>query len=1083
MKSKHVYFVILLSAIILTFSPFSNGQQRLVDKHKGNPKYIKMGLMNGNLVETIFYNFGEIADWKNQPTRSGVWPKGSGHTYVDGVAFIVQAQTKDPQGKIIHPLETNYYEYTRYNPATGVTYGWWPLPGYANPYQSSVAMSDDPNTWPSHWPDRAASWDGQWNGFFGRGILNADLESYFVFDDNEDREYMEEDNFYPDADDSTRGGLGMQVHGRGFQWSQVLAEDVIFWYYEITNMGTTDYPKTLFAQYVDWGIGGHDNSSNNAGDYNTLLDISYSWSTVSFGSPGHWSPVGYAGYAFLQSPGDPYDGIDNDHDGLTDETMYNNAKVFITKVNNDPFIKDPRRDTVRFRKFYGYSWHPHWDADENENWKTYTDLNHNGKWDPGEPLNDDVGSDGLGPFDKGYKGPDANGTQGDGKPEQGEPDFGILDKNESDQIGLTGFAIFAVHTYDLNNDERNWKVLSALPSPHAQSLVGVNLGNFFSSYFFKMYGRNTYSEITGKTQQAGETQRFSMALLFGINKDDLFRRKKTIQAIYNADYRFAKPPAKPIIKAIAGNHRVTLYWGSRAEHTYDAFYQRINFEGYRIYRSTEPNFIQDKTITDAYGRPTYRVPIAQFDLVDGVKGLSPISVNGARFYLGDDSGLRHSFIDTTVQNGQTYYYAVVSYGKGFVTTNVNGEVTGIPPSECTAIIKVDMNGKVKTDVNTAVVTPSAPSAGYIPPEIKNFQKSGPGTGSTTISILNPDSVMNDNVYRVEFKNNTPFNTAPNPSYRVIDYTDRDTLVHFTPMKRDQISTTYIDGFSVNITNDTMIYIVNNKTGWIKGKSNYRVETGFDKRYAASFASKRVDFPADFEIIFKSPGQGDTSFPQNSFFKPIPSNIQVKDITDGINHMKFIFKDNNHNNLFDSGDVIFIAAGDSINQKPTGYQNLHVGWSVSLFKDTSIAAGAPIAPQTGDIYKIVTTKPFRTGEYFQFTTQSESFNKSKLQSDMDKIAVVPNPYPAAASWEPETSDVGRGVHRIYFIHLPAICTINIYTISGNLVQTLHHDTNLRNGQEPWNLISRDGMNIAFGVYIYHVQTPDGEEKIGRFAIIK
>ena len=104
--------------------------------------------------------------------------------------------------------------------------------------------------------------------------------------------------------------------------------------------------------------------------------------------------------------------------------------------------------------------------------------------------------------------------------------------------------------------------------------------------------------------------------------------------------------------------------------------------------------------------------------------------------------------------------------------------------------------------------------------------------------------------------------------------------------------------------------------------------------------------------------------------------------------------------------------------------------------------------------------------------------------MDKIAVVPNPYPGAASWEPATTSVGRGVRRIYFINLPAVCTINIYTISGNLVQTLHHNTNnLKNGQEPWNLVSRDGMDIAFGVYIYHVQTPDGKEKLVRFAIIK
>ena len=396
---------------ILTIIPLRlPAQARLVDKHKGDHNQTKMGIMDGNLVQTVFYNFGEIADWQNQPDRSGVWPKGSNHTYVDGVAVIVQAEATDNKGNVFHPLETNYYEYTRYNAATGVTYGWWPLPGYANPYQSSVARSDDPNTWPNHWPDRPNDWNGQWDGYFGKGIKNADLETYFVFDDNEDREYMDKFNFHPDAEDTSRGGLGMQVHARGFQWSQVLAQDVIFWYYEITNMGTTDYPKTLFAQYVDWGIGGHDNSSNNAGDYDQLLNISYAWSTVSFGSPGHWSPVGYAGYAFLESPGISYDGIDNDHDGLTDERRDNDAKVFITNPNQDPFLRDVAQDTVRFKQFYGYSWKPHWDADENANWVAYSDLNHNGKWDEGEPLNDDKGSDGLGPFDEGYPGPDPDGS-------------------------------------------------------------------------------------------------------------------------------------------------------------------------------------------------------------------------------------------------------------------------------------------------------------------------------------------------------------------------------------------------------------------------------------------------------------------------------------------------------------------------------------------------------------------------------------------------------------------------------------------------------------------------------------------------
>ncbi len=1095
-------YLLLLIGIILLCSSGSFAQQ-IVDKNKGNHNYTKMGIMDGNLVQTVFYNFGEIADWQNQPTLSGVWPKGTNHTYVDGVAIIVQAEV-NKDGHTFHPLETNYYEYTRYNPATGVTYGWWPLPGYANPNQSSVARSDDPTTWPSTWPDRPSDWNGQWDGFFGKGIRNADLESYFVFDDNEDRDYINQYDFHPDAEDTTRGGLGMQVHGRGFQWSQVLAEDVIFWYYEITNMGTTDYPKTLFAQYVDWGIGGHDNSSNNAGDYDQLLNISYAWSTVSYGSPGHWSPVGMAGYAFLESPGISYDGIDNDHDGMIDESRNDPAETWprypqyhgpiyeasspyaakLQKLYGVPPVAPggvraafiATHDTAAFLKFFNYRSLDEVPAIQNKLWWPGDE---NGNWNP---QYDDVGSDGIGPLDPGYTGPDANGTEGNLRPDQGEPHFGILDKDESDQLGLTGFLIAAVHTYDLNNDERNWGALSALPSPHGQTLVGVNLANYFSSYMFHMDGRYTYSISQGQTEETGETQRYSMALIFGISPDDLFRRKNTVQSIYNASYNFAKPPDKPIVTAIAGDHRVTLYWDNRAEHTFDAFYQRVNFEGYRIYRATDPNFLEDQIITDAYGKPTFRQPIAQFDLVDSVSGLFPISVNGAMFYQGDNSGLQHSYVDTTVENGQTYFYAVAAYDKGFLTTNINGVQEGIPPSETTTIIKEDAAGHYTADVNTAVVTPSAPAAGYVPPEISSVINSGPGTGTESIQILNPDSIKNYNTYRVLYKDNSTFHTDPNPYYAVIDYSDNDTLVKLTQFNGNQVTTPVIDGLNITLNNDTSVTIDQGNSGWEKGSSNYIVQPGFDPRYASSFSGQRVNFPADFEITFTQPGQGDTSYPTSVFAQPIPSNVIIRDVTDTIPHMQFMFFDNNNDHKFDGGDAIFIIAGDSISGKVTSNSNRHVGWSVSLFQDTSIAAANQKAPQPGDIYKIATTKPFRTGEYYQFTTKASYFDKSKFQQDMSDVAVVPNPYPGAASWEPATQQVGRGERLVYFIHLPSVCTIRIFTLSGNLVQTLHHQSTLSNGQEPWNLVSQDGMDIAFGIYVYVVESQFGK-KIGRFAVIK
>ena len=1078
----------LLTLVTGVLSLCTASSQTIVDKNKGSVYETRHGTMDGNLVATVYYNFGEIADWKNWPTISGVWPKATNHTYIDGVAVIVQAEAKDARDSLIHPLETNYYEFTRYNQSTGVTYGWQPLPGYANPFQGTPAQSTNPETWPTHWPDRPSSWDGSWNGFFGKGVQNADLETYFVFDDDADKEYMQSPHyFHPDAVDTTRGGLGMQVHGRGFQWSQVLAEDVIFWYYEITNMGTYDYDKTLFAQYVDWGIGGHDNSSNNAGSYNKSLNISYAWSTVSYGSPGHWTPVGYSGYAFLESPGISDDNKDNDQDGLTDERRDNNASVFITDAFKDPFLRDIQSDTAKFRLFYNYPWKPHWDADENGNWRPYTDINHNGKWDSGEPLNDDVGSDGLGPLDPGYPGPDPDGTEGNGRPDQGEPNFGILDKDESDQLGLTGFQIAAVHTYDLNNDERNWAAFTTLPAPPDQqpSLNNVNLGNWFSSFIFHLYGRNKYSLVTGQTQLTGQTERFSMALLFGNDTDDLFRRKRTVQQIYNASYRFAKPPDKPTVKAVTGNGRVTLYWDSRAEQTYDAFYQKYNFEGYRVYRSTESNFLSTQVITDAYGNATFRKPIAQYDLVDGVTGLHPIDVNGAKFYLGNDSGLQHSFIDTTVQNGQTYYYAVVSYDQGFTTTTVTGEFIGIPPSECTSIIKVDINGQVKTDINTAVVIPRAPAAGYVPGSIMTAA-SGPATGKVQVQLIDPDSISNNHNYILSFVDSTAFHDNPNPWYTLVDVTRHDTLVNMARLKTSQDVTTVMQGFAVQINNAQTVGIRTDSTGWRVGKSNLVALVGFntDPNAGQGLISRRVNIPSDFEITFFPPGQGDISFPSSSFATTgVQSNIVCRNVTEGIDHSQFIFYDNNNDGLFNAGDAVFMVCGDSAQLPGVDFPTSNKSWSVTFLQDTTIPPSKQILPKPGDVFHIATTKPYRTGETVKFQTLSPVLDASKAKSDMSRILVVPNPYVGAASWEPQPVNVGRGDRLLYFIHLPRECTIRIYTISGHLVQTIQHQSGIDDGQESWNLVSRDGMNIAFGVYVYHVDAPGTGTFVNKFAVVK
>ncbi|HEX9252128.1 MAG TPA: hypothetical protein VF870_07785, partial [Ignavibacteriaceae bacterium] len=644
----------------------------------------------------------------------------------------------------------------------------------------------------------------------------------------------------------------------------------------------------------------------------------------------------------------------------------NEALLYITDPNQDPFLRNPFQDTTTFKDFYGYSWRPHWDADENANWRSYSDLNNNGVWDSNEPLNNDVGSDGLGLFDTGYPGPDFDGTEANGKPDQGEPNFGILDKDESDQLGLTGFKIYAVHTYELDNDEENWGVLSGLPAPHGQTLIGVNLANYFSCYLFSMNGRNTYSVTTGEIQEEGETERFSMSMIFGISKDDLFRRKKTVQQIYNANYRFAKPPEKPILTAIPGDKKVTLYWDDRAEKSFDEFYQRVNFEGYRIYRSTEPNFLENKIITDAYGKSTFRLPLVQYDLIDDIKGLHPIDVNGAMFYLGDDSGLKHSFIDTTVQNGQTYYYAIAAYDQGFVTTNITGVMEGIPPSETTTTLKKDINGNITTDINTAVITPRTTAAGYLAPEVASFEGTGPGTGNISVTILNPDSIRHLNTYRIIFDDDLPYHNSAHPDFSLINVLASDSLIKQKTITDVEEQTPVIDGFTIDIKSDTAVMVDFEKTGWKTGSSNYIVQVGFDSRYQSAYIGKKIDYPADFEITLTEPGQGDLSYPATAFSQPIQSNITIKNLTENTEHFQFIFRDNNSDGIYNENDAIFLAFGDSLGKRATNNSNLHVSWSISLFKDTTIAESDQRPPEFGDVFKVVNKKPFRKDEFYEFT---------------------------------------------------------------------------------------------------------------------
>ena len=73
--------------------------------------------------------------------------------------------------------------------------------------------------------------------------------------------------------------------------------------------------------------------------------------------------------------------------------------------------------------------------------------------------------------------------------------------------------------------------------------------------------------------------------------------------------------------------------------------------------------------------------------------------------------------------------------------------------------------------------------------------------------------------------------------------------------------------------------------------------------------------------------------------------------------------------------------------------------------------------------------------------------------------------------------------IDFFGLPrARSTIRIYTLAGDLVAVLDHDGTNGNGEERWNLISRNGQDTESGVYLFTVDSPLGHQ-VGRFVMIR
>ena len=1170
--------------------------------------YEKKADVDGNEVVITVFNYGLLG---GVGEVRGEWPKGSDDTYVgDVLPIIVSEVPVDTDGDGVADDLVRHVSTTRGpgnrgiptnpdNPSDAWTFE--PKPGFAsnrvredtNEENDRLALSTDPQSWPNFWPDQPTWIDpttgrAQWNGFFGRNQFSADLESYFWADDTNDREIQTEyPGFTPDPARPNRGGLGLELKVRSLQWSQFLAQDAIFWLYEVTNTSQITYPRVAVGLTVGTLAGGDGDSQDDLAFFDQANRIVYSWDNDNSGNESQ--PVGYVGYGFLESPGNSENGIDDDGDGdpstpqgrdvdgnpITDLTRVGSDNTFQqsdfqprTLASGDPLVlideatgrrsiqyvpasgsitveSQGRSYTVRagdvvqevqtqiqgqnpsippvtvteknlidddldgiidedvtlhferraqafgggvvtlpalkYKNYVGFARAIQGRAPTEADSTTYglrnllidesraNGVDEDGDWNP---ATDDVGADGQpGTGDQG---------EGNGRPDSGEPNFDDLDVTESDQVGLSSFFyFFPSNAFPLTDDERVWDGMTpgfftTNEELQLQQQTGGVDGDFvFGSGYFSL--------------EPGETLRFSMALVFGDDLEDITTNTQTIQEIYNRNYQFARPPDRPTLRAVGGDGQVTLYWDSIAEQSFDPALGEFDFEGYRLYKSTDPNFQDVEFVTDAFGNAATRVPFVQFDRADGIRGIYTSNdprTRGVGFNLGTDTGLRYSYVDTDVNNGQTYYYAITAYDRGS---------PDFFPAENNILSSQTADGKVVTGDNVVEVRPNAPVAGYTAGRVENLVRvTGTTTGEVFTEVLNPQLIPDGAEYEIVFDDDI----AESRSFSI--RRNGETVVT-TPLA--EAPSAVVDGIR---------FVFNNDVARIdQDASMFLTEPSSADQFANAFTTvfqnptwqlQGAAVPYDYEIRLteqaNTPSLGGIRLGSTGPVVPsLQTNVTVYNRTLD-REAAFVFIPT------DGGDGTFTASTTATPSLPGSVRSdalliydcdsptlcapneLSVSYIFRIRGDAQGRFTGEI-PNAGDRYLLASRKPFSTRDAFAFSTVASGVDVDAAQAQLDAIRVVPNPYVASASWErpPPRNLSGRGERRIDFIHLPQGSVVRIYDVRGSLIRELVHDSGLDDGTVSWDLRTRENLETAYGIYFYHIDAPGVGETTGKLALIK
>jgi hypothetical protein len=938
------------------------------------------------------------------------------------------------------------------------------------------------------WPDRFRAEDPETGEFAPRVISDQDLVTTYTTKDR----------------DPLIGAfqIPLEVDHRSMAFKRGLAGQAIFLMFDIVNWGDEVLLDSWigYGSDMDVGVAFSDDLASfirdrlTTGGDSVRVNMGYAWDS-DFVEPNFTGDPGFVGITYLRSPGNPSDGIDNDGDGIVDESPFNSFDD-----DGDGQVDEADEvdelGLVNYSKFCGPSAacevvDPQTDPDGYDLMSCISEFNPDSSSGT-VCLESTTPADirfmvSSGPFDW-YPGERhqvvfamvfANPTGDRNLPYIGDPPR--PDPNDDDLVELLAVKETVQRLFDLD-----FRPAEPPVPPHLSLVPGDRQVSIFW--------------------------------------DDLSLR--TPDPVYEAFVEI------------------------------DSTYREYDFQGYRVWRSRTADFSRlgdpedpDWPLTPEAVQQNSDVAgldlalLAQYDLADGITTESHgttcydsiIQVDSSVVYtdcdtfnLGSDTGLRYSYVDrgdpdASLTNGFRYFYAVTAY-------DYNSD--DLPMSR----LSLD-SGVSFSNENSAVPRSHASSFIDAFARIDHIDSIGTILDDTSSIFLDPGTGELDSLEAVHASN------------ALVDFT-------FTAGIPQEVSDDYyallLDDFER--TDD-----ITNRIGYhLEDAAGSRVNIGSTSSFEFSYDgtdrilnvalfdsedSSRVVFTADLTfnvdtaaIVLPDPNEhflaenamgediadslGMITIPRSNLieagFRGADLEMIWIEVDEGGDSLTLMVRDLDNRVEVPFGEGIVSETFQTFDsEKGSNWSFLPIGGGTIQPGGRYFLTDAPLnltdlwlcgvrmtlmsmdrMPLPGDVWTLrqvmMTTevdttitppetsyvearRPPVPGTRYRLDTQSGGPEAGEI--DLGEIRVVPNPYLANASW-----DIGPTQRRLEFIHLPPECTIRIYTISGNLVRTLQHTAD-EGGTEVYDLLTHEGRSLASGNYYYHVTTRDGRTHLGRFALVQ